>query len=560
MNEAELQEKLKRSADFRAAGADRDQVFPVLSPAQLARLAPLARERRFQDGAPIFEMGDRHLPLLVLLEGEIAILTGDDQVMTHHGPGTFTGDVDLLSGRPVIVKARARGATRVLEIPAERLRSLVQTDAELSETFLRAFLLRRLGLLELGLGGLVLIGSRHSAGTLELQEFLTRNSQPHAYLDLERDPAVEQALATFQVCADDLPVLICMGRHVMKKPTLGEVAGCLDLNRVDEALHDLVVIGAGPAGLASAVYGASEGLDVLVVEANAPGGQAGSSSRIENYLGFSTGISGQNLARQALLQSQKFGAKLAVARAAAHLACDRRPFRVQVGEETFVRARTVIVATGVRYRRPDVPDLGRFEGVGVYYGATQIEANACRAEDVVVVGGGNSAGQAAVFLAGQGCRVHLLVRGAGLGETMSRYLIRRIEENPSIVLRTRTQIEALEGNGRLQRVRWHDAASGESTTAEIRHVFLMTGASPNTAWLDGCVALDSKGFVKTGQDLGPGDGWPLERPPLLFETSVPGVFAVGDVRAGSVKRVAAAVGEGSVCVQLVHRVLAEAAF
>jgi thioredoxin reductase (NADPH) len=328
----------------------------------------------------------------------------------------------------------------------------------------------------------------------------------------------------------------------------------------EEAINDLVVIGAGPAGLSAAVYAASEGLDVLVLESSAPGGQAGSSSSIENYLGFPTGIPGQRLAGLAFVQAEKFGARFAVARTAVSLECERPLLRIDVGGGAKVQARAVIIATGVEYRRPDLPNLARFEGVGIYYAATQVEANSCRGEDVIVVGGGNSAGQAAVFLSGKGRQVLMLVRGPGLAESMSRYLIRRIEETPDIVLRTRCEIAALEGEGHLERVTWGQA-SGERTTASIRHVFLMTGANPNTAWLRNCVVKDEKGFVKTGPDLLPADlgaaAWPLARPPLLFETSVPRVFAVGDVRANSLKRVAAAVGEGSVCVQLVHKVLAE---
>jgi thioredoxin reductase (NADPH) len=480
--------------------------------------------------------------------------------VTVHGAHAFSGDVDLLSGRPVVVRGRAHGAARVLEVVNERFRALVKTDAQLGETLLRAFLMRRIALMAAGLGQVVLIGSRFSAGTLALQEFLTRNSVPYAYLDVDRDANVQSTLEGFGVTVDDVPVVICRGTSVMKKPTIEEVAGCLGLNAVNEGVvRDVVIVGAGPSGLASAVYAASEGLDALVLEASAPGGQAGSSTRIENYLGFPSGISGQLLASRALVQAQKFGAELAVARTAASLTCDRRPYRLDLGD-TSVSARTVIIATGVQYRKPDIPDLERFVGVGVYFGATPLEGVLCTGEDVVVVGGGNSAGQAAVYLSGVGRNVTMLVRGAALSDTMSRYLIRRIEETPNIRLHTRARITALEGDSHLERVTWA-GADGTSTAADVRHVFLMTGADPNTAWLKNCVALDAKGFVKTGIDLDAGElkaaGWPLARPPMLFETSLPGVFAVGDVRASSVKRVAAAVGEGSVCVQLVHKVLAE---
>ena len=540
--------------------ANQAEIFPILTREQVARIAPFAREKTFADGAILWDRGVRNNPMFVVVDGEIAILSGEDQLVTVHRPGAFSGDVDLLSGRPTVVKGRAQGVTRALELGQDHLRRLVQTDAELSEIFLRAFMLRRCALMSRGYGNAVLIGSRHSAGTLAIQEFLTRNNQPYAYIDVDVDAGVQTTLDTFGVGVGDVPVFICRGERVLKKPTSDEVGECLGLNQVnEEVLRDLVVIGAGPAGLAAAVYAASEGLDVLVVESSAPGGQAGSSSRIENYLGFPTGISGQLLASSALVQAEKFGAEFVVARTAVRMGCERRPYRVDIGAGHAVQARALIIATGAQYRKPDISNLSRFEGLGVYYGATQVEANFCKGEDVIVVGGGNSAGQAAVFLSSFGRKVNVVVRRPSLAESMSRYLIRRIEETPNITLRTRTRIEALEGHGRLERVTWRDGEGGQETV-DIGHVFLMTGADPNTAWLGGCVAMDPKGFVKTGPELLPGDlaaaQWPLARMPLLFETTLPGVFAVGDVRAGSVKRVAAAVGEGSVCVQLVHKVLA----
>ena len=538
------------------------EAFPPLTGAQIERIRPLTTPRDLRDGERLWEAGDRNRPLYVIEQGEIVILSGADHVVTVHTPGAFTGDVDLLSGRPVVVHAHARGATRVLELPAARLRDLIQTDAELSEIFLRAFMMRRVILVAQGGGGnLLLIGSRHCAGTLALQEFLTRNSQPYGYLDVESDPAVQDTLDRLGVTEDDIPVVICRGTLVLRRPTIEQVAECLGLDgRLNELLvRDVVVIGAGPAGLSAAVYAASEGLDVLVIESRSPGGQAGSSSRIENYLGFPTGITGQSLASNAFVQAEKFGAEFAVARTALRLDCGR-PYRVELGPGIAVQARAIVIASGVRYRKPDIPDLARFEGVGVYYGATQMEGNLCKGEDVIVVGGGNSAGQAAVFLSGLCRRVTVMVRGPGLKETMSRYLIRRIEDTPNITLRTGTRIVGLEGKATsLEQVTWRDAEG--ATTGDIRHVFLMTGADPNTSWLQSCVAMDDKGYVKTGSDLDAGTlaerGWPFARPPWLFETSRPGVFAIGDVRAGSVKRVAAAVGEGSVCIQLVHKSLAE---
>src|SRR5215471_16623707 len=549
------------SSEAPDSGAPESEMFPILTSAQIERLRPLGRERSFAADEALFEAGGTNRPLMVILEGEIEILSDRETIVTIHRPGNFSGDVDMIAGHPAVVRARARSAGRLLEVPADRVRSLVQTDPELSQIFLRAFIHRRTLLMSRSAGNVVLIGSRHSASTLWLQEFLTRNNQPYEYIDADKDASVQTTLEGFGVGVDDIPVFICSGRQVLKKPTIEEVAECLGLNRLSrDVVRDLVVIGAGPAGLAAAVYGASEGLDVLVLESTAPGGQAGSSSRIENYLGFPTGVSGQELASSALLQAQKFGAELVVARTAVALDCNRSPYRIALGAGLSVAARTVVIATGVKYRRPEIPNLSRFEGVGVYYGATPVEELLCRGEDVIVVGGANSAGQAAIFLSQAKRRVYMLVRAAGLSDTMSRYLIRRIEETPNIELKTRTQIVAFEGADSLECVTWSDA-EGKLSTVAVRHVFMMTGASPNTGWLENRVALDEKGFVKAGPDLLPSDlaasQWPLTRPPLLFETSRPGVFAVGDVRAGSVKRVAAAVGEGSVCIQLVHKVLAE---
>jgi thioredoxin reductase (NADPH) len=358
-----------------------------------------------------------------------------------------------------------------------------------------------------------------------------------------------------------VPVLICRGDAVLRNPTNRQIAECLGFNEAIDQTHvrDVVIVGSGPAGLSAAVYAASEGLDVLVVEANAPGGQAGSSSRIENYLGFPTGISGHELTSRAYSQAQKFGAQIMIANGATSLGCGQQTYAVQVGDGAQVPARSVVIATGAEYRKPALENLSQFEGAGVYYAATAMEAQLCIGDDVVVLGGGNSAGQAAVFLAQTVRRVHMLVRGAGLADTMSRYLVRRIEENPAIVLHTGTELVAVEGNGHLERVRWRDKASASVSTHDLRHVFIMAGAVPNTSWLQRCVALDDNGFIKTGPDLSPADladaGWPLARPPYLLETSRPGLFAVGDVRGGNIKRVASAVGEGSIAIAFVHQVL-----
>jgi len=549
-----------------SSDAIRDAMFPTLNAAQIGRLTPLGSRRTVAEGELLYDQGAASRSLFVLLEGSLEAVSPSHHGETHIAtlePGQFTGEVNMLAGRPTLVRTRATAASEVLEIDQTTLRHIVQTDPELSEIFLRAFLRRRAALIALAVGDIILIGSRYSADTLRLKEFLARNGHPHTYLDVERDSGVQELFEHFGIGLQDIPVLICRDHPALRNPSNAEVAKCLGFNSEidDSRVYDLIVIGAGPSGLAAAVYAASEGLDVLVLESNAPGGQAGSSSRIENYLGFPTGITGQDLAGRAFIQAEKFGAQIAIARVAAGLKCDRRPFRVEcVGAEP-VRGHALIIASGAEYRRLPLSNLSQFEGRGVYYGATRLEAQLCADEEVAIVGGGNSAGQAAVFLSGIAKHVHVVVRGSGLADSMSRYLIRRIEESGRITLRPRTQIVSLAGNGHLESLAWSNQDTGASETREIRHLFSMTGASPNTSWLRGCVALDEKQFIKTGADLLPEDleasHWPLRRSPYLFETSVPRVFAVGDVRSKSVKRVASAVGEGSVAVQLVHRVLAE---
>jgi len=544
----------------------RAQMFPALTAVQVARIAPFGTEVRFADREVLFEQGDEHVPFFVVLEGELEIVHPrgklEDPVTVHH-VHEFTGEVSMLTDRRALVRGRARGNLRVLRFEHSCLRQMVQVDPDLSELLMRAFILRRLALLTAGYGDAVVIGSRHSAATLRLQEFLVRNGQPHSYVDVDRDPDVQALLDELHVAIEDVPILVCRGERVLRNPSNEETADCLGFNATigADVVHDVVVCGGGPGGLAAAVYGASEGLDVLIVEANSPGGQAASSSKIENYLGFPTGVSGQALTARALTQAEKFGARIAVARGAVRMHCDEVPIRIELSNGDSVRARAVVIATGAEYRKLEVEGLRRFEGVGVYYAATFIEAQRCDREEVVVVGGGNSAGQAATFLSRTSRHVHLLVRGPDLAASMSRYLIRRIEETRNITLHRRTHLVRVTGGDHLEELTWRDDASGEETTRPIRHVVSMAGASPNTEWLRGCVALDPKGFVLTGSDLTretlDGERWPLARLPHLFETSQPRVFAVGDVRANSVKRVASAVGEGSVCIQLVHRVLAE---
>ncbi|MEO8382382.1 MAG: FAD-dependent oxidoreductase [Acidobacteriota bacterium] len=541
-----------------------EHVFPTLTPAQIARIAAHGRLHRVRSGELLFDVGSPNDRFFVIARGTVLVgmtVGGTEEVLVTHGPGQFTGEAGMLSGRPTIVWARAGEDGEFIELDRGQLLNIVQTDSELSEILLRAFILRRVELIAHGHGDVVLLGSNHSAGTHRIKEFLTRNGHPYAYIDLDNDPDVQVLLDKFHVDVADIPVLICRGVTVLRNPSNRAIADCLGFNETLDSEHvrDVVIVGAGPAGLAAAVYGASEGLDVLVVESNAPGGQAGSSSKIENYLGFPTGISGQDLAGRAYIQAQKFGAQVVIAEHATELACARKPFAIVIDGGPRVAARAVIIATGAQYRKLDLENLARYEGTGVYYGATHVESQFCAGEEVAVVGGGNSAGQAAVFLAETARRVHICVRGDSLTDSMSRYLIRRIEQNPAIVVRTRTEIVALEGDETLERVSWRDANG--TSTRPIKHLFLMTGAVPGTQWLEGCVAVDAKGFIKTGPDLTREDlaaaQWPMARAPHLLETSLPGVFAIGDVRAGSIKRVASAVGEGSIAISFVHRVLHE---
>jgi thioredoxin reductase (NADPH) len=542
-----------------------DRLFPKLTSAQIARIAAHGDTRQVQRGEVLVEAGENP-SFFVVTAGNIEIVQparGTEEVVAVCGPGQFTGEVNMLSGRRGFLRIRASTSGEVIAVERERLLVLVQADSELSDILMRAFILRRVELIARGIGDAVLLGSSHSSGTLRIKEFLTRNGHPYSYLDLDRDADVQDLLDHFHITVADIPVMICRGELVLRNPSNQQIADCLGFNdAIDQTqIRDLVIVGAGPAGLAAAVYGASEGLDVLVLESNSPGGQAGSSSKIENYLGFPTGISGQDLAGRAYAQAQKFGAQVMIAKDARRLACDRKPYAIEMDGGQRVPARTVIIATGALYRRLSLDNVAQFEGAGVYYGATFVESQLCCDEEVIVVGGGNSAGQAAVFLAQTSKWVHMLVRSEGLAASMSRYLIRRIEENPAINLRTCTEIVALEGNEHLERVQWRDKRTGKTETRNIRHIFVMTGAVPNTAWLGGCLSLDAKGFIKTGMDLSRDDlmtaHWPLTRSPHHLETSLPGVFAVGDVRAGNVKRVASAVGEGSIAVASIHQVLRE---
>ena len=542
-----------------------EKIFPKLTPAQISRIASYGHTRSVQPGEVLIEQGDTSMPFFVVITGEIEIVRpfgAHETLITIHGNSEFTGDVNMLSGRRSLVRARASRQSELIELDHKDLRRLVQTDAELSDILMRAFILRRVEVIAAGVGDIVLVGSTHSAGTLRIKEFLMRNGHPYSYIDLDRDSDVQNLLDSFQILSSEIPVVIYRGQLVLRNPSNQQIADCLGFNEpIDQTqVSDLVVIGAGPSGLAAAVYGASEGLDVVVLETSSPGGQAGSSSKIENYLGFPTGISGQDLAGRAYVQAQKFGSKMLIARATGIL-CDRKPYIVQVEDGSRIPARTILISTGAQYRKLPLENLSKFEGAGVYYGATFVERQLCGGEEVIVVGGGNSAGQAAVFLAQTANRIHILVRSSSLASNMSRYLIRRIEGSPNIIVRPHTEIVALEGNNRLESVSWRNNQTGQTEQHNLRHIFVMTGADPNTDWLNGCISLDAKGFINTGPDLSSENlstaGWELKRQPYLLETSLPGVFAAGDVRSGSIKRVASAVGEGSTAISFVHKVIQE---
>ena len=524
----------------------REQMYPRLTDGQISRISGIGKRRSISVGEVLFEPGDRNTNLFLVLNGGIEIVrqvAGREEPITVLGPGQFTGEINMLSARVTLARARVAAEGSVVALDRDGIRAVVQGDPELSEILLRAFVLRRTALISQAENDLVLLGSRHSLGTLRLKEFLSRNGQPFTYHDVETEPGVQALLDRLQIGVNEVPVIICEEGHVFRNPSIEALSAELGLtaNLDAKTVRDVVIVGAGPAGLGAAVYAASEGLDVLVLESTAPGGQAGTSSRIENYLGFPTGISGQALAGRALTQAEKFGAEVAIARTAVRFNCNDRPYRVHLSDGDVVQARTIVIATGARYRRLDVPELSRFEGAGIFYSATHLEAQSCREEEIAIVGGGNSAGQAAVFLSGSASRVNVVVRGPDLAKSMSRYLIQRIENSRNVDLRTRTRIDSLEGGDRLERIRWRHVETGEPETRPIRSLFV--------------------NFVKTGADLRPEElteaRWPLARRPFLMETSIPGMFAVGDVRSSSVKRVASAVGEGSICVQLIHRALQE---
>nr|WP_249142145.1 FAD-dependent oxidoreductase [Bradyrhizobium diazoefficiens] len=543
-----------------------EQTFPTLTEAEMARMRHFGEPRSYADGEFLFETGKPGPGMFVVLKGHVAITQRDGlghvTPVIDQGPGQFLAELGQLSGRPALVDGRAEGDVETLLLPPDRLRALLVAEADLGERIMRALILRRVNLLQDGIGGPVLIGPSHSAGVVRLQGFLTRNGQPHHLLDPDRDHDAAEVIARYSPKPEDWPLVVAAGGAVLRNPSETELARAIGMigGPGGDRIYDVAVVGCGPAGLATAVYAASEGLSVAVLDSRAFGGQAGASARIENYLGFPTGISGQALTARAFTQAQKFGADIMIPVTVKSLDCSRADgaFKVALDGSDALRSRAVVVASGVRYRRPEIKSLDKFEGRGVWYWASPVEAKLCAGEEVALVGAGNSAGQAAVFLSGHARKVLMIIRGGGLGASMSRYLIERIEATPNIELLFNTEVTALEGDeaSLLRRIRWRSRLASEEDSADIRNLFLFVGADPATGWLDGCgVTLDRSGFVVTGAQSELNQG----RPVAPLETSVPGVFAVGDVRAGSVKRVGGAIGEGAQVVASLHGYLGDAA-
>jgi len=548
--------------------SEQEIAFPVLGSRDLSDLARRGHPRTVRAGDILYAEGDRDFCFYVVVKGAIAIVehsSGEERLIRMHRPGDFTGDVDMLSGRRALITARVEEDGELLEMSTTELRHTVDEIPQLGETIVKAFLMRRSLLLSGGFVGVRIIGSRFSPEAHQLRDFATRNAVPFRFMDLDTDAQADAILHQLGIPASATPIVIGRNGEWHSKPSISDFARCAGLTSTldTEHIYDLVVVGAGPAGLAASVYGASEGLDVLTVDALAAGGQAGTSSRIENYLGFPAGISGRELTQNALVQAQRFGARVTVPCEVRSLGIDGGERVVILVDGTRIRTRCVLVASGVRYLGLPVPRVKEFEGAGVYYAATEMEARLCRGEEVVVVGAGNSAGQAIVYLARNARRVHVLVRGADLGSKMSRYLVDQVADQPNVTVHLQSTVTQVDGESHLSAVHFA-TRGGDTEKIETSSLFLFCGADANTAWLRGCVELDRKGFVSTGTALPPEtadtERWRAAgRPPFLLETSLPGVFAAGDVRSGSVKRVASAVGEGSMSVSFVHACIARPA-
>ena len=542
---------------------DEDVAYPTLSSQQIDQLRQFGEEQSTQVGDILFRVGDKDYYWFVIIAGAVAIVSNADtnaEILAVRTDGQFLGEISLLTGQTAFLTARVQRAGSVLEISAEKLREIIATVPELSEIVLNSFLMRREVLQgNAAIDGLKIVGSRFSGDTQRLRAFAVRNQLPHRWIDVEQDTEAESLLTLFHVAPQDTPIVIWQGKEILKNPTDRELTRRLGLNRAVASGEtvDLIVIGAGPGGLAASVYGASEGLTTLTLESVAVGGQAGTSSKIENYLGFPAGLSGAELANRALAQAQKFGARIVVARTATQLRREADCYVVQSENDEAVSARNIIIATGARYRKLPVENLAKYEGQGVYYAATQTEAQLCNNESVMVVGGGNSAGQAAIFLSGQARQVYIVIRRKSLASSMSRYLIDRIDRTDNITVLSYTEVEALHGESFLEEVTVRNNQTDERQRRAIKALFTFIGAEPHTQWLQDTVALDDRGFILTGNTLKQTGYWEITtRDPFLLETSLPGVFAVGDVRSRSVKRVASAVGEGSIAVKFVFEYLA----
>lgn len=542
----------------------RAAAFPKLSETQLAELAkcPNTKHRHFRDGEFLFEAGQRDYSFFIIKSGQVEIVddTGDaPKTVIVHGPGDFTGEVAQLTGSPALVSGVARGECEVFEISPEALHQLLNRHLDLADVILQAFIARRQLLRESGeFVGLRVIGSRDSQGTFRVRDFLAKNGIPHTWIDLDSDPIVKELLSRFQVQETDTPVVACGSELVLRNPSNLQLAQAVGLRRpLEKKLYDLIVVGAGPAGLAAAVYGASEGLRVAVLERVAAGGQAGRSMRIENYLGFPAGISGSELAERAVVQANRFGACLPIGTQVIGLSFKDGRMALEIDGDESVTAKCLLIATGADYRLLGAEGCAQFEGCGVYYAATPMEAQMCRGSEVIVVGGGNSAGQAAVFLAGEVRKVHLVIRAGNLYKDMSSYLAERVEQTANIEILLNTEVLRMFGDGHLNEVDLFNSQTAETRRLMVPAVFSFIGAAPRTEWLPAEIEKDERGFVRTGPSVIPSSRWTSSRQPFLLETSYPGVFAAGDVRSGSVKRVASAVGEGSMVVQFVHAFLAE---
>ena len=542
-------------------GSAEHVAFPRLDAAAIAALATIATVRQFRDGEPLFEAGEQRGGFFVVLAGAVEIVdrsSDEPRTVTVHQPGEFTGDIDILSRRRPVVSAVARGDTEVLHIPSTDIRRIIGERPDLGEIVLNAFIARRALLMESGFEGLRVIGSERSRQAFLIREFLARSQVPFTWISVEAEPAVGELLRRLGVSEEELPVVAFGARPLLRNPSVRALAELVGLKHpLGDHVYDLIVVGAGPAGLAAAVYGSSEGLRTLVLDAAAPGGQAGASMRIENYLGFPTGITGADLMGRAVLQAQKFGAEFSTPSPAMELDLGgpHPSVRIEGGER--VEARCVLIATGADYRKLNIPERERFDGMGVYYAATQTELVSCRGAEVVVVGGGNSAGQASMFLAAHTRRVLVLLRGGDLGKSMSSYLVERIQAADNVEVLYHTAIRRLLGDAVLEAVEIENTQTGERRTVATPAVFSFIGAVPRTGWLRAQVATDARGFIRTGRAVADTSSWRRERAPFLLETSHPGVFAAGDVRLGSIKRVASAVGEGAMAVKFIHDYLAE---